>query len=107
MCRKDSFYDTEADNDTASVQLCFIGVIVGLAGTWHPANYNGSEAGRHKKFDVAAVYRPVCIELLLLKATAFVIVSAQIYQSYPHVRLFSDLFACHIEGKRGHTKEGH
>jgi hypothetical protein len=28
-CRKDSFYDTEADNDTASVQLCFIIVIVG------------------------------------------------------------------------------
>jgi hypothetical protein len=33
VSRKDSFYDTEADNDTASVQLCFIGVIVGLAVT--------------------------------------------------------------------------
>jgi hypothetical protein len=66
VSRKDSFYDTEADNDTEC--SLFHRVIVGLAVTWYPANYNGSEAGRHKKFDVAAVYRPACIELLLLKA---------------------------------------
>jgi hypothetical protein len=64
VSRKDSFYDTKADNDTASVQLLlFIGVIIGLAVTWYLSKLQRKRSGLHKKLDVPAVYRPACIDI--------------------------------------------
>ena len=65
VSRKDSFYDTKADDGTASVQLLlFIGVIFGLAVTWYLSKLQRKQqSGLHKKLDVAAVYRPACIDL--------------------------------------------
>jgi hypothetical protein len=65
VSRKDNFYDTKADDDTASVQLLLsIGVIIGLAVTWYLSKLQRKQqSGLHKKLDVAVVYRPACIEL--------------------------------------------
>jgi hypothetical protein len=66
VSRKDSFYDTKADDNTASVQLLLlIGVIVGLAVTWYLSKLQRKRSGLHKKLDGAAVYdyRPASLEL--------------------------------------------
>jgi hypothetical protein len=72
VSRKDSFYDTEEDDDKvahfliprASVELfLFIAVVVGLVVTWYLSKLQRRRSGLHKKLDVAAVYRPVCAEL--------------------------------------------
>jgi hypothetical protein len=66
VSRKDSLYDTKADDNTASVQLLLlIGVIVGLAVTWYLSKLERKRSGLHKKLDGAAVYdyRPASLEL--------------------------------------------
>jgi hypothetical protein len=75
VSRKDSFYDTPSteENDDkvarfllprANIELfLFIGVIVGLGVTWYLSKLQRKRTGLHKKLDVAASYRPVCLEL--------------------------------------------
>jgi hypothetical protein len=72
VTRKDRFYDTEENDEKvarfllprASVELLlFIGVIVGLVVTWYASKLQRKRTGLHKKLDVAASYRPGCLEL--------------------------------------------